>query len=58
MSKERLKIDGWYINIRWNREVNGYQEEELANIPIDIVRQIDTFLDGVEDQRNREEENE
>ena len=52
---ERLKIDAWYLNVRWNREVNGYQEEEIYDLPVDIVRQIDIFLDGVEEERNEEE---
>lgn len=58
MSKERPRIEAWYLNVRWNKEVNGYQEEEIYDLPVDIVRQIDIFLDGVEEERNKEEENE
>jgi hypothetical protein len=55
---EKLKIDSWYLNVRWNKEVNGYLEEEINDLPIDLVRQIDAYLDLVEEQQNKEKQNE
>lgn len=55
---EKLKIDSWYLNVRWNKEVNGYLEEEILDLPIDLVRQIDAYLDLVEEQQNKEKQDE
>ena len=49
------RIEAWYLNVRWNKEVNGYIEEEIYDLPVELIRQIDTFLDGVEEERNRED---
>jgi hypothetical protein len=55
---EKLAIDYWYLNVRWNKTVNGYLEEELLDLPIELIEQIDTYLDLVEHQRNKEKQNE
>jgi len=49
------KIVAWYLNVRWSEKVNNEWEEEIYEIPIDLVRRIDTFLDGVEEERNKED---
>jgi hypothetical protein len=49
------KIVAWYLNVRWSEKVNNEWEEEIHEIPVGLMRQIDTFLDGVEDERNQEE---
>jgi hypothetical protein len=49
------KIVAWYLNVRWSEKVNNEWEEEIHEIPVSLMRQIDTFLDGVEDERNEEE---
>lgn len=53
---ERLRIDAWYLNVRWNKNVNGYPEEEIHDIPVELMRKIDTFLDGVEEEYNKSQE--
>ena len=55
---ERTRIEAWYLNVRWNKELDGNWEEEIHDLPVELMRQIDTFLDGVEDERNKEETNE
>lgn len=55
---EKPRIEAWYLNVRWNKEVNGYLEEEIHDLPVELIRQIDTFLDGVEEERAREESDE
>ena len=52
------KIESWYLNVRWNEDVNGYPEEELNDLPVDLIRQIDAYLDLVEEQRNKEAQDE
>jgi hypothetical protein len=49
------KIVAWYLNVRWSEKVNNEWEEEIHEIPVSLMRQIDTFLDGVEAERNEEE---
>jgi hypothetical protein len=51
---ERTRIEAWYLNVRWNKELDGNWEEEIRDLPVELIRQIDTFLDGVEDERNKE----
>ena len=51
---ERPRIEAWYLNVRWNKELDGNWEEEIRDLPVELIRQIDTFLDGVEEQRNKE----
>lgn len=50
------KIVAWYLNVRWNEKVNNEWEEEIYDMPIDLIRQIDKFLDGVEEERAKENE--
>jgi len=47
------KIVAWYLNVRWSEKVNNEWEEEIHEIPVGLMRQIDTFLDGVEDEYNK-----
>jgi len=55
---EKPRIEAWYLNVRWNKELDGHWEEEIHDLPVELIRQIDTFLDGVEEEKAREEDDE
>jgi len=50
------KIVAWYLNVRWSEKVNNEWEEEIYEMPVSLIRHIDTFLDGVEEERNKEQD--
>ena len=52
---EKPRIEAWYLNVRWNKELDCHWEEEIHDLPVELIRQIDTFLDGVEEEKAREE---
>lgn len=53
---ERLKVLGWDLSLRWSDDPNEMQSAD--EIPEHIVRDIEYWLDLLEDQRNKEENNE
>ena len=53
---KRLEVLGWDLTIRWSD--TPHQIESVDEIPDHIVRDIQYWLDLLEDERNKEENNE
>jgi hypothetical protein len=56
MMTSEKKIVAWYLNVRWSEKVNNEWEEEIHDIPVELMRKIDTFLDGIEEEYNKSQE--
>ena len=56
MMTKRLEVMGWDLMIRWSD--NPHTTESADEIPEHIIRDIEYWLDLLEDQRNKEENNE
>jgi len=47
---ERLRVEAWNISIRWS---NG-NEENITDVPYYVARDVDQFLNDLEDERDKE----
>ena len=52
MSKDKLTIIGWSINVEWS---DG-KEENLSDCDDDTASAVDAWLTEVEEERNNEED--
>lgn len=50
---ERLRIEAWSIAIRWS---DG-NEETITEVPYYVARDIDQFLDTLENEKEKENDN-
>ena len=53
---EKLKVLGWDLTIRWSD--TPHEIESVDEIPDHIIRDIECWLDLLEEQRNKEENDE
>jgi hypothetical protein len=50
---DRLRVEAWSINIRWS---DG-NEEHITEVPYYVARTIDQFLDEIENEKEKENDN-